>query len=234
MKYKNFAFLIFATVLILLSLNLDVRACLCAKSSPCDSFGTASAVFIGVVENYEKTENFGTYRIKVEKVIAGETVPIVKAYSILKSSCAFDGFIVGERYLIYARSFSDKQVKEFPVSLCDRIFSIEAIPQEYWEFIESTRPKMKGSKIYGVVFEEGSLMSGIEIKIIGQGDNYKLTTDKSGRFEIEGLKPGEYLILVSLPQNKVAYNGNSRRTYVFERGCRQENFGVRNETLNLK
>jgi len=190
----------------------------------------SGAVFVGRVEKLESIQSGIAYEIKVEKLYAGKAAPIVKAYYYQASFCSLNIFNKGEQYLIYAKSNDGRQVEIFFPELCGRIFPLESVPKEDWDFIENIRPKMMGSKLHGLIWEDGGKMQpGIDIKIEGKDRFYDLKTDQNGHFEIDDLEPGEYLIRLLLPKNKGAFTGNDRKTFVYERGCLEENFFIQSK-----
>lgn len=97
---------------------------------------------------------------------------------------------------------------------------------------------MNGSRIYETITEDKTTdsslpkekrlppMAGVKIEVEGQGQTYKLTTDKNGWFKVEGLKPGEYLVRLHLSKGLGAGGGNERRVFLNEHSCRKENFYV--------
>lgn len=245
MKFKNLGILLIIAFSILLLLDSGTFACSCASmSSPCEAQGESSAAFVGLVENYEGTEKLGTYRIKVEQVFAGNVAAKVEGLYI--ESCGYS-FVIGERYFIYAYSGKrDEQVKSFRASYCSRIFQLNEAKEDL-AFFQTQRPKMNESRIYGTIVEDRSKtyqsltlkelkavpkeqltppLSAIQIKVEGQGNTYNLTTDKNGQFEIDGLKPGEYVVQLVLPGNREAAGGNKRRVFLNERGCSQQFYSV--------
>ena len=244
MKFKSLRILFFVAFFILLSLDSRAFACSCGSmSSPCEAQGESSAAFVGLVENYEGTEKLGSYRIKVEQVFSGNVAEKVEGFYI--ESCGYS-FIIGERYFIYAYSKRGEQVKRFRASYCSRIFRLEKAEEDL-TFFQSQRPKMNGSRIYGTILEDRSRayqsltlkeqnalpkeqitppLLGIQVKVEGQENSYNLTTDKNGQFEIDGLKPGEYLVQLLLPGNREAAGGNKRRVFLNERGCSQQFYSV--------
>ena len=237
MNRKNTVFFLIFIVGILLTLNSKVNACSCASMmSSCEATADATAVFIGLVEDVKGTAESATYQIKVEKVFAGDVSNTIKAYSSI-NICGY-GFAVGEKYFIYAYSAPKKgQLKEFLATYCNRILHISEAKDDL-DFFETHRSKMNGSRIYGTIVEDKSTdsslpkekrllpMAGVKIEVEGQGQTYKLITDKNGWFEIEGLKPGEYLIRLMLSKGFRAAGGNERKIFLNERSCSKETFGV--------
>ena len=204
--------------------------------SSCEATANATAVFIGEVEDFKGTSSGGTYQIKVEKVFAGSVAETVEAYSSI-SFCGY-GFIPGEKYFIYAYSDPKKgEVKNFIATYCNRILPISEAKDDV-DFFQSQRAKMNGSRIYGTIAKDKSTdsslpkekrlppMADVKIEVEGQGQIYKLVTDKNGWFEIEDLKPGEYIVRLLLSKKLRAAGGNERKVFLNEQSCSKENFFV--------
>jgi Prealbumin-like fold domain len=229
---------------LLLGASSTVQACSCNPDRPtCESFGSASAVFVGKVvgaaqRKTEKNEDgttttydVGTIYFAVEEVFSGvqgqERVAIHSGTG--GGDCGY-WFIRGERYLVYA--FGDPQ-QRLATSICTRTRPVSEADNDL-NFLRRLPPDGSGVTIQGMVNEAGERkddggrklkpLAGITITITSKdGKQTDLITDEKGSYEISGLKSDEYEVRATLPdyydKDHLRRKGN-----IYDRGCARVDF----------
>jgi hypothetical protein len=233
---------------LLLGLADEVNACSCVPDRPvCESFGSASAVFVGKVvgaaeQKTEKNEDgttttydVGAIYFAVEEAFSG--VKGRKKVTIHSGTGGADcgyWFLRGERYLVYA--YGD--LKEgLGTNICTRTRPLRDATEDL-NFLRQLPVEGSGVKIHGMVGkfgdeidEDGSRkvegLAGISITITNkQGKRTELITDSNGSYEISGLKSGEYEVRASLPEYYYEDEYSVRKIKVYDRGCAREDFAA--------
>ena len=117
--------LIIFSVTLLLLFQADALACKCAKPTIENSFEKATVIFSGEVIKLDKFRAI----LKVEKVWKGKADKEIAMHTgmtksaegyYISSSCDF-GYVLGEKYLIYAFGSDD----ELKTNVCSRTKSLE-------------------------------------------------------------------------------------------------------------
>jgi hypothetical protein len=235
MKYILFAAILFFPIFI-----IDAYACECARiKPPCEAYGSASAVFIGVVvgeapipaqdEQYQYRQRSVSFAIEeIFHGIQGTAAEVITGKG--GGDCGVE-FKRGERYLVY--TYTNPQDNKLHTNICTRTRALSQASEDlqYLRRLSSAAP---GVRIYGEVrrywsgINEGRQpepMSGIKVNIDGTKKQAEMMTDLKGRFSAVGLPGGAYKVKISLPQGLMS-DAPEQEIKVADRGCAMVNFGV--------
>jgi len=206
----------------------NVNACTCAGSgTPCESFGSADAVFVGTAvsahENERKKEDqedFNwtprAFKFAVEQAylgVAGTEVEVSTGYG--GGDCGYQ-FKLGERYLVYAYKYKDK----LTTGVCTRTKPFNRANEDL-AFLGTLPAAAPGVTIYGAVnkaeLASEPLSSDIVITIEGP-ENKEIHPDAQGRFRITGLRAGDYKVGIRLPET-LTTSQPQHELSISDRGC---------------
>ena len=220
-----------SVLLAVLLTAVDVAACPCQfPISPCEAFGKSSAVFIGrPVKDSEPREAVFEV-IKSFGGMADKTVRLERGYG-----CQIT-YLKGEQYLIYARRGEDKKLY---VDECSRSALLSEAEDDL-AFLRELPKEGAGVRLFGAVGEKAdwagltdksievitNRISGVTIKVMSEGRTRDFTTDSDGRFDISGLRPGDFQVEVVPPDG---YTGSNLKEEfsVRDRACRYLPFVLR-------
>jgi hypothetical protein len=223
--------LVFALFIIGLC-SVDARACSCAgPSAPCEEYWEASAVFIGtVIEGREVKVKEGEFehsmwsvRISIDEAFRGvEGAEVEVMTGLGGGDCGF-GFRRSQQFLVYA--YRDKDDQKLYTNICTRTRSIsEADPDLV--YIRGLSKAKAGGTISGEVVRErrnetggskGEPLAGVKVTIDGP-QKAEAVTNAKGEFKIEGVQPGEYTVVPTVPK-QLAIRGPDKKITVADRGC---------------
>jgi hypothetical protein len=233
-----------AALLVLLASASTAEACSCfGTGGPCESFGAASAVFVGTV--VDRTD-----RSKPDEKGVVEWTPFVYRFSVLQpflgvESAEFEvssgrgggdcgyGFRKGETYLVYAYGGGDG--KPPSTGICTRTRPV-ADAAEDLEFLRSLPARGAGVTVSVTVERQRQRiaagdskpaggLSGARVTFEGAGESREVTTDSEGRARLSGLKPGAYKVRLALPEGLTAYKAE-QEVKVADRGCARVHYAV--------
>lgn len=203
----------------------DAKACSCFPlPTPYRAYREAKAVFIGKVTaskdvGYEEessrggkyTVNERHFLFTVEETLKGDkSESIYINVGRIDSSC-YQGFTVGETYLVYAYGESAGVLGS---GACTRTNHIRWA-QDDLHYIRSLLKGVPEPRIYGSVRRVGNdlkgddslidPMEGIKIIVEGEKRRYETTTDKQGFFSLGGVPDGKYKVRPVLPKKYMSY-----------------------------
>src|SRR5829696_9002789 len=200
-----------AVIFALLLLNAPaVDACSCGRyPAVCDSYRSAEAVFIGVVQRVDSKKARGedgrehilgqVAHIQVEKSFKGMAQPEV-VFRTEGTSCD-PIYEEGQRWLFFA--YYDQKNKRWGIAACGRSKIIDGAAEDLL-YLQGLPKSASTTRLSGelVHYEEDpekgftrlKNISGAKVKITGEGKGYEVYTDKDGVYEIYGLPPGKYAI----------------------------------------
>jgi hypothetical protein len=203
-----------------------VRACTCAaQSSPYQEYQESRAVFLGEVTGSkdiavaqqvgDKTLR-GTARVfqfSVSESLKGlKTTQVEISAGWIDSTC-YQGFTIGESYLVYAYGDSEKNLA---FSSCGRTNNLSSAADDL-HYIRDLMRGVPEPRVYGSVMRldaspSGSTATprvspteGIKILIEGKGKNFEAVTDKQGLFSLARLPDGKYKAHPLLPKKYRTY-----------------------------
>lgn len=243
---KASLFTLFATFSAILLVTTSSRAgCSCAEVSPCEAFGSASAVFVGrMLGGSEKVSEYTKYgqtfsveagqsRFAVEESFKGVAATEITVFlmDMKGTSCAGMAALVrGQRYLVYAGYLDSVGLAVGPCSPTKRVETAKAD----LEFLRTLREPGTGGRIYGQVAVETGAREPTplaDVTVIVEDEAHsqlQVKTDRTGNFEFNGLRPGKYLVNPVLPENYVFRDEHqkNRTVQVFDRGCARAPFWI--------
>ena len=171
-----------------------------------------------------KTVSFegGRVRFAVEESFKGVSATEM-TLPALEGMCGGRSFVRGERYLVYAR-YSDSS--GLFIGVCSPTKKLEEAESDL-QFLRSLPAPGTGGRLYGKVAvnvggTKHSPLSGITVVVKGEmRQRIEMKTDSNGNFELNGLKPGKYIVNIVLPENyvlRISYD-KDREVTIFDRGC---------------
>ncbi|MEO6391272.1 MAG: hypothetical protein ABIP75_05425 [Pyrinomonadaceae bacterium] len=222
------------------------QACSCASDdSVRDAFGGASAVFVGeVVGSLEQktltdtagqttTYDVGEIYFSVQEVFSGvEGRKKVTIHSGTGGGDCGYWFQRNTRYLIYAYGEPNKRLS---TNICTRTRPLDEATDDL-TVLRQLPVKGSGVIIAGRVTEAGPRgidnmsqqtwgLANIPVTITRkQGKPIRLKTDGDGRYEVTGLRPGEYTVAVVLPPQYLQTDFLVKTVKVHDRGSAHNSF----------
>ena len=224
--------LLLGVVMVVLFAGPTANACSCGGGGgPCESFGTAGAVFagtvIGVRENpppkkldpndIDWLPRFA-YKFSVQQAYSGVAGTEVEVFTGSGGGDCGYQFKVGQRYLVYAYLHKDR----LTTSICGRTrpFSQATEDLAFLGTLSSARP---GVTIHGTIVRpdakpDDPANSEISIVIEGESQRKEVRPNAEGTFTVSGLPAGKYKVSVNLPDTLTTWRNESEVT-VTDRGC---------------
>ena len=206
-----------------------VSACSCGSSgSPCESFGSASAVFVGtpvsVREKPRPTEKDATkdnwnrivVKFSVEQSYLGVSGTEIEIFTGSGGGDCGYRFQIGQRYLVYATQYENKLV----TSICFRTRPFDSATEDL-AFLGTLATSVPGVTIHGQVAPNRAdepISSDLSITIEGESEQKEIRTDAQGRFRVSGLRAGKYKVSLEIPET-VSTRQPQREVTVADRGC---------------
>ena len=202
---------------------------------PCESFGAASAVFVGTV--IDKSD-----RARPNERGVVEWTPVVFKFTVLQPFGGVEGaevevvtgrgggdcgyqFIKGGSYLVYAHGGRDG--KPLTASICSRTKPLSQAAEDL-EFLRGLGARGPGVLIDIRVMrprpnaepggESFAGLGGARVRVEGEGDSREVRTDPEGRARLTGLKPGAYKIKLA-PSEGLTTHQEEHEVTVADRGC---------------
>jgi carboxypeptidase family protein len=234
-------YILFAAILFFPISTICAYACTCGVfRPPCEEYGSASAVFIGVVIDDSSIDSQdGEYQLQkrsvsfaVEETFHGLQGTSAEVITGMGGSDCGVGFKRGERYLVYA--YTNPQDNKLYTGICMRTRALSQAGEDL-QYLRGLSSAAPGVRIYGEVLQkywsgvnEGrqpESMAGIKVSIDGTKKRVEMMTDLKGRFSAVGLPGGVYKVKISLPQGLMSHSPD-REIKVADRGCAMVNFDV--------
>jgi carboxypeptidase family protein len=229
-KMRSVVLLPGVVILVLLA-SPAANACSCGGGgAPCESFGTASAVFAGTViavrdnppPKADRKEADWlprlVYKFSIQQAysgVAGTEVEVNTGGG--GGDCGYQ-FKVGERYLVYAQLYKDK----LTTSICTRtqLFSRATEDLAFLGTLLSAGP---GVTIHGAITRppgapDEPLSPDISVVIEGESQRKEVRPDSEGKYSVSGLPAGKYKMTLNLPDALKTWRNESEVT-VTDRGC---------------
>jgi hypothetical protein len=223
----------------------SARACSCREMTPCEAFGYSSAVFVGrMLGGAEKYREYikdgktvsletGQARFAVEESFKGVTATEVTILLMNLKGTSCEGMSAlarGERYLVYA-GYQDSI--GLTIGACSPTKAVEGAKADL-EYLRNLALPGAGGRLYGRIgveagFTEAAPLADVTVVVEDEAHNQlRVKTDQDGNFEINGLKPGKYLVNPVLPENYVFRDDHqkNRVVQVTDRGCARAPFWI--------
>jgi Carboxypeptidase regulatory-like domain len=210
------------------------QACSCmAPGTPCESYGTASAVFVGTAVSVRGVERPRTadldtwydkrvYKFSVEQSYSGvDGTEVEISTGTGGGDCGYR-FEIGERYLIYAHSYQNR----LSTNICSRTKAL-ATANEDLAFLGNLSSSPAGASVYGEVINQRTktLASDVLVKIEGNNESRNIRPDAQGRYRVSGLSPGKFKVTLQIPET-LSVHRPEREIIVANRGCAAVNYYV--------
>jgi Carboxypeptidase regulatory-like domain len=233
-------YILFAAILFFPISTIGAYACTCGVfRPPCEEYGSASAVFIGIVigdssisvqdGEYEFQKRLVSFA--VEETFLGPQKTSAEVITGMGGGDCGVGFKRGERYLVYA--YTNPQDNKLYTSICMRTRALSQAGEDL-QYLRGLSSAPPGVRIYGEVQRYWSgvnagrqpeSMAGIKVSIDGTKKRVELMTDLKGRFSAGGLPGSVYKVKISLPQGLMSYSPE-REIKVADRGCAMVLFDI--------
>jgi hypothetical protein len=209
---------LFITVAAPLSLRSASASCRCEAPPPCDSFASASSVFVGQVVPGSP----GEVRFKTLDVFKGQ--PGAQARVFVDAGpdprCPHrPPLAAGERYVVYARPRPGASSMA-----CTRVAPAAAGGEDL-QFLRELPAEGAGGRVYGAVWMDRPdapirMLGGVTVVLHGRQHDRSVSvvTDDKGAFEAVNLPAGDYRIETVMPAGYVAAVP-SGTVAVADRGC---------------
>src|SRR5215510_2380710 len=206
--------------------GFEAQACICgAPSSPYREYQDSKAVFVGKVissKDVAVTEDIrGKTYTAYERVFqfsVTESFKGLKTSSVeinlgrIDSDC-FQGFGIGESYLVYAFGNSDLSLHS---GVCSRTNNLSYAADDL-HYIRELLKGVPEARVYGSVTRVDSdlggsksgrrvtPLAGIKILIEGKKKNFEAVTDAQGLFSLSRIPDGKYKAHPLLPKRYMTY-----------------------------
>lgn len=248
MTKQAIAIPITSLLILLSSLTGNVYGCSCYGMSPCAAYEWAKVVFVGkMVGGTEKNvsqDRFGNpvnyeagyTRFEVEETFKGVSDKVVTIFvdTMKNSSCAWEGYLPGERYLVFASEFNGK----LSIGPCNPTEMIRpehlASPRDpnfnrrytSWDaqtglrFLRGFSTTGTSGRLYvsAKMTDEKTSIRNASILVKGQNNlQYEAVTDEYGEAVIDNLPPGKYTVTSNWPKGITGWH--KPEIDVTERGC---------------
>ena len=222
--------ILFGVLLTLALASVDVNACSCAgPGPPCESFGSADAVFAGTVVSVRENKRTSqpergnvdwhpvAFKFSVEHPYLGVTGAEIEVFTGQGGGDCGYQFKVGRRYLVYAYRYENK----LSTGICTRTKPFETGSEDL-AFLGTLSSTPSGVTIYGSVSNPNAkdepLPAQLKLTIEGETGRKDIRLDEKGRFRLSGLPAGKYKVKLDLPETLTAWQPE-REITVSDRGC---------------
>src|SRR5687767_2951038 len=232
--------ILFATILLFPISTIGAYTCECiGVRTPCEEYGRASAVFIGVVsgdssiyvQDGEDQVQKRSVSFAIEETFLGSQRTSVEVITGMGSGdCGF-GFKRGERYLVYA--YTNQQDNKLYTNICMRTRALSQAGEDL-QYLRGLSSAAHGVRIYGEVRRYWSgvnaerppeSVSGIKVSIDGAEKRAEIITDLKGRYSAGGLPGSVYKVKILLPQGLMS-DAPEQEIKVADHGCAMVHFNV--------
>lgn len=208
-----------ATLLLLLSASASLAQVSDCESNPtpCDAYAEADAVFVArvvrispqTIEIWQRDKDYDqTANIVIEKTYKGPKRRNFVLHQLGRKVAP--KFILGQRYLFYANF--DRGTRKWEVKRCGRTRLMSHV-QDDLHYLDGLRASPIRTRIAGEVTRyerddenpQGTTqrLSGVRIKIKGEGKEYEVVTNAQGIYELHNAPAGKYVIEPEIPPGLV-------------------------------
>jgi hypothetical protein len=240
--FRSILFLLLPSLIILVVMAPDVRACDCMKvDPPCQEYWRSEAVFTGAVTSQQIFEvKDGGHKFQqrlvhftIDQSFKGVSEREVKIVTGMGGGDCGCYFKTGERYIVYAARYHlDK--KQWYAGICNRILPLARAAEDL-TYLKALPKAGSGGSILGRVIRLSmpldddskyvtTYLENIRITIEGPKCRFEANTDSEGRYRITGLSPGRYKVRADLPEHLHVHS--SGEVEVVDRGCAEVDFPV--------
>ena len=195
--------IVLLTFLLGLLAAAHVYGCTCEETDLpyCEQVSRADTVFIGTVKQIKKVDearSFGESLIQfeVEQVYKGAPPQMVDVSYIFGTSCSWNDFKVGERWIVYGHRRSPAEGLSIP--FCT---GSHAIGETFADkFLNDFREGRNGESVRGKLMSYGEgPIANAPVVISREQETFTGTSDSDGLFEIQVPGPGKYGVRIAVP-----------------------------------
>lgn len=254
MKFPKPIVVICVAFVLLMSAATEALACSCwQKSSVCNAFGNANAVFIGKVIEGKSAERMSdmlkagtrdlTFKFKVSRGFVGakvdQTIEVHTGFGF--GDCGFP-FEKGEEYIVYAYQSGDNKV--LSTGICTRTTHISRAQEDIDGLDVLFRSK--GASVTGTLtrYERSSLLgeprlplAGVTVKLLRISDRKQFfaKTNARGEFVFVGLGAGRYRVIPPIGKGWGVDDYQTDEFLLNEHGCAANDIDIENDSeINVK
>ena len=216
-------------------LHQGVLACQCVDPyrTPYEEFDDSAAVFVGVVTGYrDKVIDAAnhtverSFQFKVEETFKGDKLKTRDISTGLTNEICYVGFgPVGSRLVVYASEERDK--------LVSYLFCRTGLGLSDVHFLRMRLRNVKEPRIYGVIDREKFGRSKLRVQVVAEDSGKKIIVkpDEAGRFAVDELPDGVYLVRIEAPAGQLA---SSDEEYRLRLGDKVDDFGLPKKSVFLR
>ena len=211
-----------ALAVIFLAANSIGVACTCLQMPVCMELNMGTTIFVGKLVQasetrtsnlYGKTETgqLGELLFEVVEPFAGVSEKTITVWSSGYGCGAL--YHLGETYLVFARQSKEHPLQAVSCSTypLSQHFTKDNQPDSELKFLRDIahrnldgadlRVRVYLSANYSMHGEKSDTkdLPGVEVKIEGEGKELHAVTDHDGWYQVKGLKPGNYVVSIALP-----------------------------------
>ncbi|MDM7922151.1 MAG: hypothetical protein QUS14_07600, partial [Pyrinomonadaceae bacterium] len=202
------------TIATLLFGALNIHACSCGeRQTPAKAYADASVVWIGTATKISRgggRSGFGDLKVTldVREFLKGRKTRPAEVFTSSQGTACGYPFENGETYLIYG--YRDRETGSISTERCTRTREVDlGTVDDELEILRSLSVGRFEPRLYGAVEEitrgiyigdrsPNRPMPGIAVIARGHSATYKAKTDWDGRFRFVDIRPGEYVLDLSL------------------------------------
>lgn len=183
------------------------------ESTPCEAYAEADAVFIAkvvrispqTVQMWQRDKDYDqTANLVIEKIYKGPKRTRLVLHQLARKNAP--KLILGSRYLVYANF--DRATKKWEVRRCGRTHLAKYV-QDDLHYLAGLPASLNKTRIAGEVTRHDTddenpqgttyKLSGVRIRIKGEGKEYEVVTNKLGVYELRDVPAGKYRIEPDIP-----------------------------------
>lgn len=184
---------------------------------PCEYYANADAIFIAKVTQispetiaiWQRDKDYDqTAHVLIEKTYKGAKRNRLVLHQLGRKLAP--KFILGQRYLFYANF--DRRTKTWEVRRCGRTRMVRYAQDDLY-YLDGLPASLNKTRIAGEVTRyetdeenpQGTAqrLSGVRIRIKGEGKEYEVVTDEHGIYELKDVPAGKYEIKPDMPAGLV-------------------------------
>lgn len=241
-----FRFLVFLAAVVFTSSSAFACTCAFGGGAPCQEFWRADAVFSGTAVSSGSIDvDYGGFksekrllRFTVDQPFRGmqsAEVEVITGWG--GGDCGYQ-FKIGQRYLVYA--YREEKGTRLSTSSCTRTRLLTEANDDL-SFIRGLATSNANGFIFGTIgkrnheWKEGENwykpVADVEVMIEGEGTQHQAQSDSDGKFRVDKVLPGKYVVKLKLPPGLIRPSGKDESGMTAENeievaahGCAETDF----------